>query len=109
MEFRFNGEHWHFSHNCPKWPTKSFDVIHLDKLPVSFKVCPECQVLSPTIKPPRITFTISAIVDIYFTGGVVDAIHNDFYFEYWSPEKGRRYCSAPIKSLSSYFDLVLRS
>lgn len=30
-----------------------------------------------------------AIVDIYFTGGVVDAIHNDFYFEYWSPDKQR--------------------
>lgn len=30
-----------------------------------------------------------AIVDIYFTGGVVDAIHNDFYFEYYSPEKKR--------------------
>lgn len=30
-----------------------------------------------------------AVADIYFTGGVVDAIHNDFYFEYWSPEKQR--------------------
>ncbi|MCI0562132.1 MAG: hypothetical protein MN733_26900, partial [Nitrososphaera sp.] len=30
-----------------------------------------------------------AIMDIYFTGGVVDAIHNDFYFEYWSPDKQR--------------------
>lgn len=30
-----------------------------------------------------------AIVDIYFTGGAVDAIHNDFYFEYYSPEKQR--------------------
>jgi hypothetical protein len=30
-----------------------------------------------------------AIVDIYFTGGVVDASHNDFYFEYYSPEKKR--------------------
>ncbi|HEY4510808.1 MAG TPA: hypothetical protein VJG29_00360, partial [Candidatus Paceibacterota bacterium] len=29
------------------------------------------------------------IVDIYFTGGAVDAIHNDFYFEYYSPEKKR--------------------
>lgn len=26
-----------------------------------------------------------AIVDIYFTGGVTDAVHNDFYFEYYSP------------------------
>jgi hypothetical protein len=30
-----------------------------------------------------------AIVDIYFTGGVVDALHNDFYFEYWNPERQR--------------------
>ena len=28
-----------------------------------------------------------AIVDIYFTGGVADQTHNDFYFEYYSPEK----------------------
>ncbi len=26
-----------------------------------------------------------AIVDIYFTGGVTDSVHNDFYFEYFSP------------------------
>lgn len=30
-----------------------------------------------------------AIKDIYFTGGVTDTLHNDFYFEYWSPEKQR--------------------
>jgi len=30
-----------------------------------------------------------AIKDVYFTGGVTDALHNDFYFEYWSPEKKR--------------------
>lgn len=30
-----------------------------------------------------------AIVDVYFTGGVTDATHNDFYFEYYSPEKKR--------------------
>lgn len=30
-----------------------------------------------------------AVVDIYFTGGVVDALHNDFYFEYWNPERQR--------------------
>ena len=30
-----------------------------------------------------------AISDVYFTGGVVDATHNDFYFEYYSPEKKR--------------------
>jgi len=29
------------------------------------------------------------IADVYFTGGVTDATHNDFYFEYWSPEKQR--------------------
>lgn len=28
-----------------------------------------------------------AVVDIYFTGGVVDALHNDFYFDYWNPER----------------------
>lgn len=28
-----------------------------------------------------------AIVDIYFTGGVSNTAHNDFYFEYWSPDK----------------------
>src|SRR3989344_2405454 len=26
-----------------------------------------------------------AMVDIYFTGGVSDSVHNDFYFEYFSP------------------------
>jgi hypothetical protein len=30
-----------------------------------------------------------AIVDIYFTGGVTDSTHNDFYFEYFSPENKR--------------------
>ena len=30
-----------------------------------------------------------AIRDVYFTGGVSNALHNDFYFEYWSPEKKR--------------------
>lgn len=29
------------------------------------------------------------IADVYFTGGVTDATHNDFYFEYWNPEKQR--------------------
>ncbi len=29
------------------------------------------------------------IKDIYFTGGVTDSSHNDFYFEYFSPEKKR--------------------
>jgi hypothetical protein len=31
--------------------------------------------------------TDESIVDVYFTGGVIDAIHNDFYFEYWNPER----------------------
>jgi hypothetical protein len=26
---------------------------------------------------------------VYFTGGVTDRIHNDFFFEYYSPEKKR--------------------
>lgn len=30
-----------------------------------------------------------SISDIYFTGGVTDASHNDFYFEYFSPESKR--------------------
>lgn len=30
-----------------------------------------------------------AIVDVYFTGGATDPTHNDFYFEYYSPEKKR--------------------
>lgn len=30
-----------------------------------------------------------AIIDIYFTGGVVDVTHNDFYFEYYSPLQKR--------------------
>ncbi len=30
-----------------------------------------------------------AIVDVYFTGGAVDPTHNDFYFEYYSPENKR--------------------
>ncbi len=29
------------------------------------------------------------IRDIYFTGGVTDSSHNDFFFEYYSPEKRR--------------------
>ena len=29
------------------------------------------------------------IKDIYFIGGVTDSSHNDFYFEYYSPEKKR--------------------
>lgn len=28
-----------------------------------------------------------AIRDVYFTGGATDTSHNDFYFEYWSPER----------------------
>lgn len=30
-----------------------------------------------------------AILDIYFTGGATDPTHNDFYFEYYSPENKR--------------------
>jgi len=30
-----------------------------------------------------------AIVDVYFTGGATDPSHNDFYFEYYSPENKR--------------------
>jgi len=42
-----------------------------------------------------------AIADIYFTGGVVDAVHNDFYFEYYNPEE---------KRISKYFpDLVVET
>lgn len=29
------------------------------------------------------------IRDVYFTGGVTDSSHNDFFFEYYSPEKKR--------------------
>ncbi|MCX6736517.1 MAG: DEAD/DEAH box helicase family protein [Candidatus Parcubacteria bacterium] len=29
------------------------------------------------------------IVDVYFTGGATDPTHNDFYFEYYSPENKR--------------------
>lgn len=35
-----------------------------------------------------------AIIDIYFTGGVTDSVHNDFYFEYFSPAE---------KKLARYF------
>jgi|CXWL01.1.fsa_nt_gi hypothetical protein len=42
-----------------------------------------------------------AIVDIYFTGGVVDAVHNDFHFEYFNPEK---------KRIAKYFpDLIVET
>lgn len=30
-----------------------------------------------------------AIADVYFTGGAIDPTHNDFYFEYYSPENKR--------------------
>ena len=30
-----------------------------------------------------------AVVDVYFTGGATDPTHNDFYFEYYSPENKR--------------------
>lgn len=30
-----------------------------------------------------------AIVDVYFTGGATDPVHNDFYFEYYSPDNKR--------------------
>ncbi len=29
------------------------------------------------------------VKDVYFTGGATDTSHNDFYFEYWSPDKQR--------------------
>jgi len=29
------------------------------------------------------------VVDVYFTGGATDPTHNDFYFEYYSPENKR--------------------
>lgn len=42
-----------------------------------------------------------AIVDIYFTGGVADEVHNDFYFEYYSPQ---------LKRVARYFpDLLLET
>ncbi len=34
------------------------------------------------------------IVDVYFTGGVTDSVHNDFYFEYYKPTE---------KKLARYF------
>jgi len=41
------------------------------------------------------------IRDIYFTGGVTDASHNDFFFEYYSPER---------KRISRYFpDLLIET
>lgn len=30
-----------------------------------------------------------AVVDVYFTGGTTDQSHNEFYFEYYNPEKQR--------------------
>lgn len=33
--------------------------------------------------------TQETVKDVYFTGGATDTSHNDFYFEYWSPEKQR--------------------
>jgi len=30
-----------------------------------------------------------AVVDVFFTGGATDPTHNDFYFEYYSPENKR--------------------
>lgn len=30
-----------------------------------------------------------AVADVYFTGGMANPAHNDFYFEYYSPEKER--------------------
>ena len=30
-----------------------------------------------------------AVVDVYFTGGATDPTHNDFYFEYYSPDNKR--------------------
>jgi len=33
--------------------------------------------------------TRETVKEIYFTGGATDSSHNDFYFEYWSPEKQR--------------------
>lgn len=35
-----------------------------------------------------------AIIDVYFTGGVSETVHNDFYFEYFSPTE---------KKLARYF------
>ena len=35
-----------------------------------------------------------AVVDLYFTGGVHDSVHNDFYFEYFNPTE---------KKLARYF------
>lgn len=52
-------------------------------------------VVKETLEPDE------AIVDIYFTGGVTNAVHNDFYFEYYSPEE---------KRMSKYFpDLVVET
>lgn len=42
-----------------------------------------------------------AVVDVYFTGGAADPTHNDFYFEYYSPEK---------KQIARYFpDLLVET
>jgi len=35
-----------------------------------------------------------AIVDVYFTGGITESLHSDFYFEYYSPDN---------KKISRYF------
>ena len=46
MEFRCdrNGN-WHFSSECPKWPTNSVSIAHREKLPHKFEVCGQCKTL----------------------------------------------------------------
>ena len=46
MEFRCdrNGN-WHFSSECPKWPTNSVSIDHREKLPHKFEVCDQCKTL----------------------------------------------------------------
>jgi len=51
MEYRadFHRELWHFSHDCPKWPANSFNILRMDKLPIALQPCPVCQALTSTV------------------------------------------------------------
>ena len=48
VEYRLDemdGQTWHFCAACSRWPSDSFNVVVLERLPPDFAACDECSAL----------------------------------------------------------------
>jgi hypothetical protein len=47
MEYRLDktGSVWHFCLGCPDWPSDTFNIVRLKKVPAEFQLCSKCVAL----------------------------------------------------------------